>query len=55
MDETRPSYKALKKVLLENLKREPERVRDSVKLLWARKPKPYGIKVYKEKIVMEFD
>jgi len=48
-------HKSIKKQLLENLKREPERVRDSVKLLWARKPKPYGIKIYKEKIIMVFD
>ncbi len=47
--------KVIKKKLLEKLKREPERVRDSVKLLWARKPKPYGIKIYSETIVMRFD
>lgn len=48
-------HKTIKKLLLENLKREPERVRDSVKLLWARKPKPFGIKIYKEQILMTFD
>ncbi len=48
-------HKSIKKLLLENLKREPERVRDSVKLLWARKPKPFGIKIYKEQIVMKFE
>lgn len=55
MDENRHSYKSVKKLLMENLKREPQRVQDSVKLLWARKPKPYGIKVYKERIIMIFD
>lgn len=47
--------KVIKKKLLENLKREPERIRDSIKLLWARKPKPYGIKIYKETIIMRFN
>ena len=48
-------HKVIKKELLENLKREPERIRDSVKLLWARKPKPFGIKIYKESILITFD
>ena len=48
-------HQVIKKELLEKLKREPERVRDSVKLLWARKPKPFGIKIYKESILVTFD
>jgi len=48
-------HRIIKKALLENLKREPERVRDSVKLLWARKPKPFGIKIYKEPIIVTFE
>ena len=47
--------KNIKKQIIENLKREPERVRDSVKLLWARKPKPFGIKIYREPILITFD
>jgi hypothetical protein len=53
MDRNNP--KEIKKSLLEKLKNAGERERDTIKIAWGRRIKPYGIKIYKENILMTFD
>lgn len=50
-------YKKKKGLLKEYLesKKSTEREKDCIKLLWDRRPKPYGFKIYKEQITIYFN